>query len=581
METNFKRYWDDIRKTLIIYSIIPVLSLFLIGYPLQYYFFMSSIRTNNQQCNAKLAQSVEVSLEQQLCMVETIADTRDIQKFLSAPDEWSGNMSSLYETIYGQINACDLRSDCFVLDGEGNILLSTTNVTPGYLKASFFPYTSLALYMTWQPEESTVKWSGSTQAKEYTMYLGRAVEQEGQIIGFVVAVLPGDTLSRLVAQQENSAVRSVIVNPFGYPFAGNVEDWLLEYGKLHSDLRSGSGKVNLEGRIQYVDSCEILNNRVAVYTMTDIAYLDEIFVRIGILLLVVSALLTFLMLVASRRIARKKSNVLDNMLSAIKNVRKGNLSGRLVVDTGDEFQIFAEEYNRMLTELEKLMELNKEIGRRTAISEIKQLESQFNPHFLFNTLSSIRYMIDIDTGEAQKMIASLCKLLRYSIKTVDSQTTLEEDWQYTQQYLSILKCRFGDRLSCRTQIAPETMDCLVPKLLFQPIIENAVTYGFGDKEALHLEIQASLCQDILMMTIINDGEAITPDRLREIQARLHGKDTSGRSIGLYNIHRRIQLLYGEAYGVALESSTENGTIVRIRFPAQRGNKDDSSSNCGR
>lgn len=581
METNFKRYWDDIRKTLIIYSIIPVLSLFLIGYPLQYYFFMSSIRTNNQQCNAKLAQSVEVSLEQQLCMVETIADTRDIQKFLSAPDEWSGNMSSLYETIYGQINACDLRSDCFVLDGEGNILLSTTNVTPGYLKASFFPYTSLALYMTWQPEESTVKWSGSTQAKEYTMYLGRAVEQEGQIIGFVVAVLPGDTLSRLVAQQENSAVRSVIVNPFGYPFAGNVEDWLLEYGKLHSDLRSGSGKVNLEGRIQYVDSCEILNNRVAVYTMTDIAYLDEIFVRIGILLLVVSALLTFLMLVASRRIARKKSNVLDNMLSAIKNVRKGNLSGRLVVDTGDEFQIFAEEYNRMLTELEKLMELNKEIGRRTAISEIKQLESQFNPHFLFNTLSSIRYMIDIDTGEAQKMIASLCKLLRYSIKTVDSQTTLEEDWQYTQQYLSILKCRFGDRLSCRTQIAPETMDCLVPKLLFQPIIENAVTYGFGDKEVLHLEIQASLCQDILMMTIINDGEAITPDRLREIQARLHGKDTSGRSIGLYNIHRRIQLLYGEAYGVALESSTENGTIVRIRFPAQRGNKDDSSSNCGR
>lgn len=581
METNFKRYWDDIRKTLIIYSIIPVLSLFLIGYPLQYYFFMSSIRTNNQQCNAKLAQSVEVSLEQQLCMVETIADTRDIQKFLSAPDEWSGNMSSLYETIYGQINACDLRSDCFVLDGEGNILLSTTNVTPGYLKASFFPYTSLALYMTWQPEESTVKWSGSTQAKEYTMYLGRAVEQEGQIIGFVVAVLPGDTLSRLVAQQENSAVRSVIVNPFGYPFAGNVEDWLLEYGKLHSDLRSGSGKVNLEGRIQYVDSCEILNNRVAVYTMTDIAYLDEIFVRIGILLLVVSALLTFLMLVASRRIARKKSNVLDNMLSAIKNVRKGNLSGRLVVDTGDEFQIFAEEYNRMLTELEKLMELNKEIGRRTAISEIKQLESQFNPHFLFNTLSSIRYMIDIDTGEAQKMIASLCKLLRYSIKTVDSQTTLEEDWQYTQQYLSILKCRFGDRLSCRTQIAPETMDCLVPKLLFQPIIENAVTYGFGDKEVLHLEIQASLCQDILMMTITNDGEAIAPDRLREIQARLHGKDTSGRSIGLYNIHRRIQLLYGEAYGVALESSTENGTIVRIRFPAQRGNKDDSSSNCGR
>lgn len=570
METNFKRYWDDIRKTLIVYSLAPILSLFLIGYPLQYYFFMSSIRTNIQTCNAALAQNTEALLEQQLDMVDAIAAAPELQDFLADPDGWPRDLSSLYGMIYSQINRCDLRADILVLDLTGDLLLSTNSRIPGHLQSGYFSCSSMAKHILQQPEETAMEWYGSTQDKEYGMYLGRAVEGEGQVLGFAVAVLPGSALSQIVVRQENSSVRSVIVNQFGYPFTGNVEDWMLEYGKLRGTLRSGSGKVDLDGRSQYVDSCEILGGRVAVYTMTDIGYLDEIFVQTGILLLAISAMLTLLLLAASRRIARKKSNVLDHMLSAIKNVRKGNLSSRLVVDTGDEFQIFAEEYNRMLTELEKLLELNKEIGRQTAISEIKQLESQFNPHFLFNTLSAIRYMIGTSTEDAQKMIAALCKLLRYSIKTVDSQTTLEEDWQYTQQYLFILECRFGERLSCRVEIAPESRDCLVPKLLFQPIIENAVTYGFGEKEILHLDIRVSLLQDILIMTITNDGEPIAPERLREIQERLRGKDTSGHSIGLYNIHRRIQLLYGESYGVTLESTAENGTIVRIRFPAKRG-----------
>lgn len=570
METNFKRYWDDIRKALIIYSIVPILSMFLIGYPLQYHFFMSSIRTNNQSWNTKLAQTMESFLEQQLRMVDAIGDDPGIQAFLSDPDRWPGNLSSLYETIYGQINRCGLRSDILVLDTGGNILLSTTSRIPNHFRSGSFSCSSLAERMTRQPEESTVEWYGSTQEKAYGMYLGRAVAQEGRIAGFAIAVLPGSTLLQVADQRGNGSVRSVLANQFGYPFTENVEDWMMEHGKLNRALRSGSGKVNLNGRIQYVDSREILGGRVAVYTMTDIDYLDEIFVQTGVLLLAASVLLTLLLLAASRAIARKKSNVLDHMLSAIKNVRKGNLSSRLVVDTKDEFQIFAEEYNRMLTELEKLLEINKEIGRQTAISEIKQLESQFNPHFLFNTLSAIRYMISIDGEEAQKMIAALCKILRYSIKTVDSQTSLAEDWQYTQQYLSILECRFRDRLSCHARIAPEAMDCLVPKLLLQPIIENAMTYGFGEKEILHLDIRASVSGGILATAITNDGEAIAPDRLLEIQERLRGKDTSGHSIGLYNIHRRIQLLYGEEYGVTLESTAENGTVVRIWFPAKRG-----------
>lgn len=581
METNFKRYWDDIRKTLFIYSLVPILALFLIGYPLQYHLFVSSIQSSNQTCNESLAADLETSLGQQLDMVQTIARDGGIQAFLASSHREDVQTSGLYETIYRQMNQCDLRSNCFVLDRDGKICLSTISHVPGYLAPDSFPYTNLARHMAQSPEETVVEWSGLTQKRDYGMYLGQAVMEEGQIAGFVVAVLSGDTLSQVMAQQENSALHSVAVNPFGYPFTDNVEPWQLEHGKLHPALRQGEGKVKLDGRTQYVSSQEILEGRAAVYTMTDVGYLDEIFLREGAMLLILCTGISLLLLAASRRIARKKSDVLDQMIVAIQNVRKGNLHDRLLVDTGDEFQIFAEEYNRMLTELEKLMELNKEIGRRTAISEIKQLESQFNPHFLFNTLSSIRYMIEIDPKQAQQMMAALCKILRYSIKTLDSQTTLAEDWQYTQQYLSILKSRFGQRLFCKTQITPEAMDCLVPKLLLQPIIENAVTYGFGQTEVLHLEIQAAVEAGLLSMTITNDGDPIDPERLGQIRDRLAGLDTTGRSIGLYNIHRRIQLMYGSGYGVTIASTEQTGTVVKIAFPARRGDENDSHCDCGR
>ena len=168
------------------------------------------------------------------------------------------------------------------------------------------------------------------------------------------------------------------------------------------------------------------------------------------------------------------------------------------------------------------------------------------------------------------MIDDLSEILRYSIRTVESLSRLDEDLQYTRSYLDILKYRFRDALRWSVNIEEEALDCFVPKLIIQPVIENAINYGFRSQTVLSIDINAVFCDGMLVLTIKNDGVGMEPEKLEEVMDQLEQEHDTTRHIGLYNIHRRIQLLYGREYGVKIESSPERGTSVIIRFPAKKG-----------
>lgn len=572
MGKSYKRYWDDIRKTFLIYSLAPVLSLLLIGYPLVCGSFLFAVHQNNDESNRLLAQQLEQELRRQEEAVDILAELPDIRELFAADGQ--APSPHAYAQVYEMRNRCSLRPDCYVLDAGGDIVLSTVDKLPDYLQATQFLRTVLAKNLQERPEDVLIEAGIAPAESNHDMCVGRAVTQDGEVVGYVLFNLPRQTLYRRLLG--TASVAHALTDPMGHLYAGSLGEEFLDYGKLLSDIRGGAEKVTVDGRANYVSSRSILDGQVEVYTLTDAGYLDTVFFRIGALLLAASVLLTALLLLTSRRFARRKARVLDNMVLAVENVRNGDLTRRLDVDSGDEFQLFAEEYNRMLLQLERQMQLNKEIGRQTVLSEIKQLEVQFNPHFLFNTLETIKYMIPADPSAARKMIVVLADILRYTIRSAHSLSRLGEDWQYAEQYLVILHYRFGESLSWTASIAPEAMDCMVPKLVFQPIIENAVTYGFGQRTALHIDVAVAVEGGVMTMTIHNDGDPIDPDRLEELRAFLKGRHDAKRHIGLYNIHRRVQLLYGGDYGVEIDSTAQTGTTVQIRLPAQRGIQDDSS-----
>lgn len=253
----------------------------------------------------------------------------------------------------------------------------------------------------------------------------------------------------------------------------------------------------------------------------------------------------------------------------MENARTGNLETSIRIDSENEFRIIADAYNETIASLKTQMENNRKMTELVAMAQNKQLESQFNPHFLYNTLENIRYMCRLEPATAERMVFSLSNLLRYSLDGSKDQVTLKEDLEHLENYMTILKRRFGSRLEYQIEVEPEAMDCRIPKLVLQPMIENAVKYGFGSQLNLKVELKAYIYQGNLIMICRDDGVGISQENLSELNAVLEQKENTSRHSGLYNIHRRIAILYGRPYGVEIRSTEGHGTTLVVTLPADR------------
>ena len=138
-----------------------------------------------------------------------------------------------------------------------------------------------------------------------------------------------------------------------------------------------------------------------------------------------------------------------------------------------------------------------------------------------------------------------------------------------QSYFNILQIRYNKRFAYEVNIEESILDCMIPKLIMQPLVENAVKYGFTDRDKLTVKIKGYEKQDRLIFSCEDDGAGMTPQQLKDIRRRLQQKENKEGHLGLYNIHRRIQLMYGEEYGIFLESEIGQGVVVVLVLPVKR------------
>lgn len=203
-------------------------------------------------------------------------------------------------------------------------------------------------------------------------------------------------------------------------------------------------------------------------------------------------------------------------------------------------------------------------------AELMHLRSEINPHFLYNTLET---MVGIAFSENQPEFAriarSLSLIFKYSIKGKD-RVPLHDEVKVAKNYLSIQQYRFKDRFEVSYDLPDACLSCMMPKMLLQPLIENTIVHGVEDERAqCHIRLGAAMNEDSLTITVQDDGAGIPPDTLRALQEDLRAPLThsdEGKHIGLRNVNARLRLLFGNAYGLALESTQGKGTTVTLRLP---------------
>ncbi|MBI5383877.1 MAG: histidine kinase [Verrucomicrobia bacterium] len=197
-----------------------------------------------------------------------------------------------------------------------------------------------------------------------------------------------------------------------------------------------------------------------------------------------------------------------------------------------------------------------ELEKRLAEARLQTLQTQLNPHFLFNTLNAIATLMHRDVDAADRMLVRLSELLRFALDATDTQeVALRRELEFLSRYLEIEQIRFGDRLSVEHEIAPDTLDALVPNLILQPIVENAIRHGIERHAAKgRITLRAQRERDRLLLRVQDNGAG-----LRQ-QSRTH------KGIGLANARERLRHLYGQAQRLELCSGSGKGLLVEIELP---------------
>lgn len=203
-------------------------------------------------------------------------------------------------------------------------------------------------------------------------------------------------------------------------------------------------------------------------------------------------------------------------------------------------------------------------------AEFKALASQINPHFLYNTLETIRMKAYCNNDkETADLVKKLGKFMRRCLEVKDGMVTLESELEFTKSYLELQSARFGDRVSYSIYCEVDRKYKILP-LIIQPIVENAFVHGIeGAKANGKIAIKVFYHGENVLIEVTDNGSGIEPDRLRELLAKLEENDTSsGKSIGLTNVNKRIKMYHGEQYGMSVETVLGRGTTIRITIPRE-------------
>ena len=267
-------------------------------------------------------------------------------------------------------------------------------------------------------------------------------------------------------------------------------------------------------------------------------------------------------------LSRTISRPLAQLCATMDQAGTGDLSIRAEERGGDEIATLARSFNKLTAQIQRLMNqlIDQEKAKRRA--ELRILQAQINPHFLYNTLDMLHWMAyDHNDEDMLQLISTLSSFYRISLSRGDEFIPLPRELDHVRYYLEIQKMRFADQFDFTIEASPETQSLLMLKLLLQPLADNAVAHGI--KPCPHpctLSIQARRRGADVEIKVIDNGVGMDCETLGQLR-RAFDTGKSSLGFGLVNVHQRIRLTYGKDYGLTLDSTSEQGTVVTVRIPA--------------
>lgn len=358
--------------------------------------------------------------------------------------------------------------------------------------------------------------------------------------------------------------RNVIAYPDEY-FSGiriNPELTVPEFVDLSGQLKNKETAVNTYE--DPVTGWTFYNVYDRDYMLADVRRAQLLYLLIGGAAVLVSTVLIWYL-------TKQIDGPVGKVLAGIKEVGAGNLNVSVALEQKDEIGEIAANFNRMTIQVRELVAQVKEATDKQKNAEIRALEAQINPHFLYNTLDSINWMaIEHEEYEISKMLRNLGIILRYSVNKSNTVVTVREVADWLEHYVSLHQMRFDGSFSYEIHVEEQAGRLYLHKLLLQPFIENAILHGFKEMESgglLRVDMNASEDGSRLYIIIEDNGKGMPEDKLALYNDPERAVLDDGRSIGLHNAFSRMRMYYGRQAEWNVKSIAGMGTVVTLKLPA--------------
>lgn len=375
-------------------------------------------------------------------------------------------------------------------------------------------------------------------------------------------------------------------------------DWLIvderdrvlfqsEYSHATSNysFNSGATRITLEGYDYMVVGNQSRYTKVKVLTFLpeeeifqELRWFNFWFTMIVLFSLAISIALS---IIASKKFLTP----LDRLKNKMKAIQSGDLKQRIEVPVNDEIGELGEVFNEMMDELDYLMKEVYEMGMRKTKAELKALQTQMAPHFMYNTLETIS-MVALSKREFEisDMISALGNMMRYMLKQDQDMVTLQNEIGFVREYVTIIEFRKGEQISVHWDIDEGLLETPIPKFTLQPIVENAINHGVGDMENGSIWIRTVREGDKVVIVIEDNGSGMDRAVLEDVVASVDHMTTAAsmkeeavhNGIAMNNIQRRLQMFFGLSYGLQIYSESGIGTAVHIVIPQKGENVHDQS-----
>lgn len=520
--------------------------------------------------------SLDYFMEQNINKVEMIACNPTVQMALNSEDDLFPQPENPFYSLNQQIQRIMLKEYSSVIMNDME-LYGKNGASYYYSVWSEKPVIPNEERLFQTADEAKGKWVLITNGRhEESLQLVKQVKdlQTYQVLGYIRVGLKRSYIEKMASgiNFDSEGAVSILYKGELLTSGGLVDDQLI-LRMQNENAPDGKFRYRPDGggdfEIVYVHSSVVGWDCIGIISLTYIQK-ELAGLRYASMLLLLVSLLGGIFVVS--KIAKSLTSPLRETAEAMAQFATGDFDVRLSVDREDEIGKMNEVFNKAIEDIQVLMQkvTQAEILKREM--EFKTLQSQMNPHFLYNTLDAINWMA-FKKGEEDicNLITAISSLLRESISNKQSLVTLRQELDYVKNYLHIQQVRFRDYFTIYYDVDESLLDQMIPKLVIQPIVENAIIHGLENGQSgTSLLISVKKYENTIHIVVKDDGIGISQERINELFSEKENEPNRQNrfhtNLGIYAVRKRLQFLYGETYGVQIQSQEGEGTTVTLQIP---------------